>query len=432
MTDQINQFNKTKLVQTRFKHLIELIPEEWEICTDSDITETVQSGLSRLLSPDDIGYIMLTSENIQNGKLDTSSKKYWHSIDNQGVDLNKYILKDGDILLNFINSSAQIGKACMFCKQDRDWIYTTNVFRIRVKITKIIPEFFLYFIGLKFFQKQILAITQPAINQASFSKTDLLKIVVFKPELKEQRKIVNILSNMDDLLQKTDQVIEQTQKLKKELINHLIVSDYDILGSIEKNLPNNKKYIQLSSVTEINPKHTLKKDIEYPFVEMAAINERTKSIKYFGKRVTCSDYAIFKNDDVIFARITPCTANGKICLVSSLKEYGIGSTEFIILRSKDPGVVLPHFLYYYCQTDKVRNYAISQMRGATGRQRVPDNVFKNELYIVLPDLNNQQKIVRTISNLEQLINFYELERKNEDTLKKGLMQQLLTGKTRVK
>jgi len=56
-----------KLVRTQFPYIIQEIPEEWNSSRISEITKLIQSGLSRLLSPDDIGYVMLTSQNISNG-----------------------------------------------------------------------------------------------------------------------------------------------------------------------------------------------------------------------------------------------------------------------------------------------------------------------------------------------------------------------------
>lgn len=344
-------------------------------------------------------------------------------------DAKPFLLDDGQIL--FARTGATVGKTYLYRKDDGKCAFAGYLIRFIPDQSKLDSKFLFYFTHSNLYWKWLKSIqtegVQPNVNANQYSN-----MIIPTPPISEQQKIASILSNVDNLIQKTDQVIEQTQKLKRGLINNLMTYGYDILGASTNGILNNKKYLPLSSVVYINPREQLKKDDEYPFVEMAAINEKTKSISYFDKRIPSSGYAIFKNDDIIFARITPCTENGKICIVSNLKDYGIGSTEFIVLRSKDKDILLPQFLNYYCQTDKVRNYAISQMRGATGRQRVPDNVFKNELYIMLPELNTQKKIVRAIFNIEQMIGHYETKKKSEENLKKGLMQQLLTGKLRVK
>ena len=55
-----------------------------------------------------------------------------------------------------------------------------------------------------------------------YGKNDLLNYLYSIPELKEQEKIASILSNLDELIKKTDQIIEQTQRLKKGLMQRLL------------------------------------------------------------------------------------------------------------------------------------------------------------------------------------------------------------------
>ena len=86
----------------------------------------------------------------------------------------------------------------------------------------------------------------------------------------------------------------------------------------------------------------------------------------------------------MFARITPCLENGKIGFVqflSSDNEAGLGSTEFIVLRSKHP---CPEYVYLLARTDKFRGNAIKSMIGASGRQRVQEACFDHFLLAVPP------------------------------------------------
>ena len=87
---------------------------------------------------------------------------------------------------------------------------------------------------------------------------------------------------------------------------------------------------------------------------------------------------------------------------------------------------------YYVQTNSVRNFAVSQMEGTTGRQRVPTRVFTKDLYILLPPLSEQKQIASILSNVDTQIQKEKLHKSNLERLKKGLMQKLLTGQIRVK
>jgi len=108
------------------------VPEDWEVGVTSDLIEKMSSGLSRRLVAHDIGIPVLISGNIQDNKLVTDELRYWYKPDPQEANIEDYVLNDGDILLCFINSMAQIGKPCVFSDIGRPAIFTTNLFRIIV------------------------------------------------------------------------------------------------------------------------------------------------------------------------------------------------------------------------------------------------------------------------------------------------------------
>ena len=79
----------------------------------------------------------------------------------------------------------------------------------------------------------------------------------------------------------------------------------------------------------------------------------------------------FTNGDTLVARITPCLENGKTAYVDFLgtREVGWGSTEYIVLKPKPP---LPdEFAYCVARSAKFRQFAVQNMSGTSGRQRVP-------------------------------------------------------------
>ena len=94
-----------------------------------------------------------------------------------------------------------------------------------------------------------------------------------------------------------------------------------------------KTYI-VSDFIDINPKVLLKKGEDYSFVEMKDLDPNNK---YVSPSVSkeLKGGARFQNADTLFARITPCLENGKICQVKNLENnLGFGSTEFLVFRGK--------------------------------------------------------------------------------------------------
>lgn len=92
----------------------------------------------------------------------------------------------------------------------------------------------------------------------------------------------------------------------------------------------------------------------------------------------------FLNGDTLVAWITPCLENGKTAFVDFLShgEVGWGSTEYIVLRPK--GAIPTVFAYLLARTEEFRSFAIQQMTGSSGRQRVPADSLSKYL-IATPD-----------------------------------------------
>lgn len=166
-----------------------------------------------------------------------------------------------------------------------------------------------------------------------------------------------------------------------------------------------------SDFVTINPSVKLDSSTEYSFVEMKNLNE---NYRYVSPSITrkLTGGARFQEKDTLFARITPCLENGKICQVTNLQNgVGFGSTEFLVFRGK-AGISDSDFVYYLSRSAEVRKFAELNMLGTSGRQRVTWKAFNN-LQLTLPPLPTQHSIVEILSALDDKI---ELNRQTNATL----------------
>ena len=156
----------------------------------------------------------------------------------------------------------------------------------------------------------------------------------------------------------------------------------------------------VSELAVANPRYPMKKGRRYPFVEMAAVGENFAGILRFDTRsLEGSGLSRFQVGDTLFAKITPCTQNGKVAFVSGLPDkVGLGSTEFIVLSPR-PGTDT-RFLYHLTCSHAVRGRAAARMEGSTGRQRVPDEVFTKRLLVPLPPPGEQADIARILDAVD--------------------------------
>ncbi len=167
-----------------------------------------------------------------------------------------------------------------------------------------------------------------------------------------------------------------------------------------------------SNAFEINPKIGLIKGKEYPFVDMQSLDSGTRSVESHQNREYSGGGSKFQHRDVLLARITPCLENGKIARYWNLsKKDAHGSTELIVIRGRQ-GITDTDFVYYVVRSPQVHQYAISQMTGTSGRQRVPTDAF-DHLTIPIPDLDEQRAIAHILGTLDDKI---ELNRCMNETL----------------
>lgn len=196
------KLKKKALLQKLFPKNGEQFPElrfpgftdAWEQRKLGDVYKEVKSGLSRMLSNEDIGLPVVRANNINDGQLNLYDDiKYWYKNDPQGSNTDNYIINKNDILINFINSESKMGTAAFVEKEPcRDTIYTTNILRCRVD-DECDPYFVYITTFLKSYRDYIKSITKPAVNQASFTTVDFKKFEIVMPVIEEQVKISNII-----------------------------------------------------------------------------------------------------------------------------------------------------------------------------------------------------------------------------------------------
>lgn len=196
---------------------------EWEEKRLGEIVILMQSGISRRLSEKDIGVPVIRSNNLIDEKIDKTDIKYWYEIDNKGANLENYFLKKGDLLINFINSLAQIGKSAVYNDElKRKCIFTTNIMRLNFNDNIDTKYIFRYF-QLNKYKNYIKSIAKPAVNQASFTTVDFKKFKIDIPVLKEQKKIANFFYLIDEKLNKEKEKLDLLKECKKGLLQQMFV-----------------------------------------------------------------------------------------------------------------------------------------------------------------------------------------------------------------
>ena len=220
------------------------------------------------------------------------------------------------------------------------------------------------------------------------SAKELNKLELDVPELSKQDKIADTLSRLERVIESRQEELEKLD----DLIKARFVELFGFPGTDEKGWG----LRPLGECCEINPKKVsdkrLASGMQVSFVPMTAVSENG-AIKTAEKKTYDEvkvGFTYFAENDVLFAKITPCMENGKGAVAVGLcNGIGFGSTEFHVLRPLN-GRSNPYWLYSLISFDTFRKDAAANMTGSAGQRRVP-SMFLKKYKITLPpfELQNQ-------------------------------------------
>jgi type I restriction enzyme, S subunit len=195
-------------------------------------------------------------------------------------------------------------------------------------------------------------------------------------------------------------------------------------------LPKSWRLLKISEVAQVNPRRPsellkLADDFMITFVPMPSVSEHEGAITNpIEKPYTevKKGFTYFEENDVLFAKITPCMQNGKAAIARGLtNRLGFGSTEFHVLRAGDD--VIPEWLYYFVRQKSFRDEAQANFRGSAGQQRVPSD-FLAEHLIPIPSVKEQSQIVHRIKECFSRIDEIKSLRKESQDEAKALLESV--------
>ncbi|KHE91795.1 MAG: restriction endonuclease subunit S [Candidatus Scalindua rubra] len=279
--------------------------------------------------------------------------------------------------------------------------------------------------------------------------TKNLKICV--PSLDEQKKIADFLDyktqQIDQLIEKKKALIEKLNEQRIAVITQAVTKGLDKNAKMKPSgvdwlgdVPEHWEVKRLRFCIVTNPVKSETKSVEdddlVSFVPMDAVEEyggmdvgQTKMLEE-----VYNGYTYFKENDVVVAKITPCFENGKGSIALGLTNgIGFGTTEFHVLRGGNK--TNKNFLFYMTISHSFRDIGASEMLGAGGQKRIPENFIK-DFRQGIPDINEQEEIVTHIEKkLNRLDNMVRINKEAIDAYaeyRNSLITAAVTGKIDVR
>jgi len=188
-------------------------PKGWKVVTIGDIVTEVRYGTSKP-AVEGGKYPYLRMNNLTaDGHLDLNDLKY---IDISDDEVEKCVVRKGDVLFNRTNSIDLVGKTAVFDLPD-DMVIAGYIIRVRLN-EKILPEVLSQYMNLEALKDILRSMAKGAVNQANINAQELQSIRIYVPDIELQKQFVEMKDQVDKSKSKIQKSLEETQLLFDSLM----------------------------------------------------------------------------------------------------------------------------------------------------------------------------------------------------------------------
>ena len=290
-------------------------------------------------------------------------------------------------------------------------------------VLRVIDNYNFNFIFYSLEHKNLIEVIKGG-TRSKLNQSELKEIPILCPKItEEQQKIASILENVDDTIDKTQEIIEKYEMIKEGLLHDLFKKEY--------------KYLKLGDIAYIKGRIGWRglKAHEYtdngPYL-IAGNHIKDDEIDWGDcqhiswERYYESNEIILEQNDIIISKDGTI---GRLAFIDNLPGPSTINSTMMLLRV-DPRVFYPKYLFYYLQTQNFKKLVEERISGST----VP-HLFQEDMkqfYVKKMEIEKQIGIVNRLESIDKILKKEKEYLKKLQKIKNGLMQDLLTGKVRVK
>lgn len=411
------------------------IPSEWEVKNIGEVAK-FQGGYAFKSSDyveDGIRLVKITNvqqKNISWNEEDLLPVKYLEKF-------NEYKLQEDDVVIAMTRPIISTGiKVCKIEKRDLPCLLNQRVGRFIIK-DLLISKYLYNYCFTDYFINKVKELCSTT-GQPNISANQIESILITIPSVKEQEKITSILSTVDEQIDNVDALIEKNKELKKGLMQTLLtkgIGHTKFKTTEIGEIPEEWQVKRLGNVCEVKSSKRVYQsdyiDSGVPFYRSKEIIELSKgnlpTVELFIARDKFEEfkekYGVPKLGDLM---ITSVGSVGKTWVCDGREFYYKDGNLTQIISNNE---INTKYISYVFECE----YLIKQYLGqSSGSAQVALTLEKlKNLLVIFPTIDEQVSIVNILLSIDKKIEEYENKKKKLEELKKGLMQQLLTGKIRV-
>ncbi|MDA7856362.1 restriction endonuclease subunit S [Gammaproteobacteria bacterium] len=392
------------------------VPEGWQISSIEDLLtpnclfsdgDWVESkdqdpaGTNRLLQLADIG----------DGRFVNKSNRFMN--DEQFNRLNCTQLQEGDVLI--ARMPEPIGRACILPRLDNRLATVVDIAILRP--SAVDSYWLMSVINSAGFRTKIEE-QSSGTTRTRIGRTALSKIKLLSPPLPEQKKIASILTSVDEVIENTQKQIDKLQDLKKATMNELLTKGIGHTEFKDSELGRIPKSWEVSSLGEC---FNLTSGKSKPKRLLSSVKTQLSKVPvYGGNGVTgYTDSELLDEQTIVIGRV------GEYCGCVHLTPKLCWITDNALYIKSITRVFDLSFMFHLMVFSD-----LAQLQSKGGQPLVSQKPI-SEFVIALPPIVEQQKIASFIDAISSNIDNQSVKLSQTQSLKKSLMQDLLTGKVRV-
>lgn len=407
-----------------------VIPEEWEACPLPNCIWFQEGPGLRKWQFRSSGLKVINVTNLQdNGYLDLSTTERYISWEECEQTYKHFLIDSGDVVM--ASSGNSYCKTAVVRQSDLPLVMNTSVIRFKAK-ENTVRSFMLAYLKSKYFKTQIdLIITGGA--QPNFGPVHLKKVIIPRPPSKaEQTAIATALSDADALIESLEQLIAKKRNIKQGAMQELLTG--------KKRLPGFSGEWPTLKMAENS---VLKARIGWQGLKTAEYLQAGEyylvtGTDFLGGRINWDscwfvDEKRYVQDRNIQLRsgdilLTKDGTIGKVAFINVLPKPATLNSGIFVIRPRD-NAYLPLFLYYILCSHVFEDF-LGKLQAGSTISHLYQKDFVNFSFMV-PDIKEQTAIASVLSDMDAEIEALERKLAKYRLIKQGMMQELLTGKTRL-
>ncbi len=379
-----------------------MVPSGWEQKPIKLLCESIIDCVNKTAKTVDYvtPFKMIRTTNVRHGKVDTVNVRYVTE-ETYTQWIRRGAPKEGDVIFT---REAPVGEAGIL--NDSEGIFLgQRTMMYRVNPQKGNNLFLLYSLLSSYCQKQIEDFSNGG-TVAHMRVPDCGEILINTPPLPEQQKIALTLSTWDKAISTTEALIDNSKQQKKALMQQLLTGKKRLAGFVRK-----WEALSLADIAKIKKGKALSsKNLEVGEFPVIA-----------GGKTSPYKHSKYTHENII-----TISASGAYAGFAAYHQHKIWASDCSVVEAKKDSTI--RFIYQFLLLNQIKIYSLQS--GGAQPHIYPKDI--EALKIKVPELDEQQKIAAVLTNADNEIDLLEQQLSDLKQEKKALMQQLLTGKRRVR